>query len=80
LILNFYEFIDKTPEKLQGKKQAKTGKNRSKSASNFVVGISVNGLCGLFRQNGEKFSVIYAMGQLSLRIILSQFLSADFQV
>ena len=47
LILNTYEFIDKIPEKLQGEKRAKTGKNRSKSASNFVGRISEKGRCGL---------------------------------
>ena len=40
LILNTYEFIDKIPEKLQGEKRAKTGKNRSKCVSFFVDGIS----------------------------------------
>ena len=44
-ILNFYEFIDKIPEKLQGEKRAKTGKNRSKCVSNFVDGISETGRC-----------------------------------
>ena len=39
LILNTYEFIDKIPEKLQGEKRAKTGKNRSKCVSYFVDGI-----------------------------------------
>ena len=39
LILNIYEFIDKIPEKLQGEKWAKTGKNRSKCVSYFVDGI-----------------------------------------
>ena len=40
LILNTYEFIDKIPEKLQGEKRAKTGKNRSKCVSFFVDGTS----------------------------------------
>ena len=61
LILNFYEFIDKTPEKLQGKKWAKMSKNRSKCVSYFVDGISANGLCAPLRQSGEKISEIYAM-------------------
>ena len=38
-ILNFYEFIDKIPEKLQGENRAKTGKKRSKCVSYFVDGI-----------------------------------------
>ena len=54
LILNTYEFIDKIPEKLQGEKRAKTGKNRSKCVSFFVDGISETLRCGLFEQNGEK--------------------------
>ena len=53
-ILNFYEFIDKIPEKTQGKKWAKMGKNRSKCVSFFVDGISETLRCGLFEQNGEK--------------------------
>ena len=54
LILNTYEFIDKIPEKLQGEKRAKTGKNRSKCVSFFVDGISETLRLGLFEQNGEK--------------------------
>ena len=55
LILNFYEFIDKIPEKLQGEKRAKTGKNRSKCVSFFVDGIF--GACKKRweEQNGEKY-------------------------
>ena len=80
LILNFYEFIDKIPEKLQGEKRAKTGKNRSKCVSYFVDGISVKSRCGLFEQNGEKKSAFYDTGQQSLRNILSSFLSANNQI
>ena len=53
-ILNFYEFIDKIPEKTQGEKRAKMSKNRSKCVSFFVDGISETLRCGLFEQNGEK--------------------------
>ena len=49
LILNTYEFIDKIPEKLQGEKRAKTGKNRSKCVSFFV-----DGFFGA-RVSGEKY-------------------------
>ena len=66
LILNFYEFIDKIPEKLQGEKRAKMSKNRSKCVSFFVDGISANGLCAPFRQNGEKFSAVCATGRQSI--------------
>ena len=54
LILNLYEFIDKIPEKLQGEKRAKTGKNCSKCVSFFVDGIFEMLQRGLFSQNGEK--------------------------
>ena len=56
LILNTYEFIDKIPEKLQGEKRAKTGKNRSKCVSFFVDGISEERGGGKKTKNGEKFS------------------------
>ena len=61
LILNYYEFIDKIPEKLQGEKRAKMGKNRSKCVFYFVDGIS--GACKKRekKKNGEKISEIYAM-------------------
>ena len=61
-ILNFYEFIDKIPEKLQGEKRAKTGKNSSKCVSYFVDGISETLRLGLFEQNGEKIRAICAKG------------------
>ena len=54
LILNFYEFIDKIPEKSQGEKRAKTGKNRSKCVSFFVDGIFGARKKREKKQNGEK--------------------------
>ena len=59
---------------MQGEKQAKTGKNRSKSASNSVDRIFEKGWCGLFGQNGEKKSAIYDTEQQSLREIPTSFI------
>ena len=52
--LDIYEFIDQNPEKLQGEKWAKAGKNRSKCVSFFVDGIFEKGWCRVFEKNGEK--------------------------
>ena len=57
LILNTYEFIDKIPEKLQGEKRAKTGKNRSKCVSFFVDGISEERGGGKTGRNNLHFMI-----------------------
>ena len=57
LILNTYEFIDKIPEKLQGEKRAKTGKNRSKCVSFFVDGISEERSGGKTGRNNLHFMI-----------------------
>ena len=57
LILNTYEFIDKIPEKLQGEKRAKTGKNRSKCVSFFVDGISEEWGGGKTGRNNLHFMI-----------------------
>ena len=61
LILNLYEFIDKTPEKTQGEKRAKTGKNRSKCVSFFVDGISGSAGRREKAKNGEKAGTVFGI-------------------
>ena len=61
LILNIYEFIDKTPEKLRGKNEQKTGKNRSKCVSFFVDGISGSTGRREKAKNGEKTGTVFGI-------------------
>ena len=59
LILNFYEFIDRIPEKLQGEKRAKMSKNRSKCVTYFVDGIFGSaGRRVKIEKRGEIFEIL----------------------